>query len=243
MTAVSALLSVQALEKSFGHTVAISGVSFDIYADTVVALAGGNASGKTTLLKVIAGAITPDAGHVEWEGNKLQLGNPYRTRLAGIEMVFQDNALCPDCSVLENLFLGREHSSALGFLAIRKMQRLAREMVERYGFPIPSLDVTPSQLSGGQQKAVAIGRALLSTPRLLLLDEPTAALGVREQNTVLRTLAELKTAGVGILFCTHSPDEILSVADRLLVMKRGKLSHDTNPKNVSRADLTALMSP
>jgi ABC-type sugar transport system ATPase subunit len=235
-------LAVDSLVKSFGNTVAVDGVSFVLSKNEVVALAGGNGSGKTTLLKMIAGAIVPDNGQVEWDGQKLIPGNPHRRRLLGIEMVFQDGALCPDCSVLENLFLGREKLSRLGFLAKRDMRELAKTLIASYNFFIPSLDATPKQLSGGQQKAVSIGRALLSRPRLLLLDEPTAALGVKEQETILRTLSELKSAGVCIVFCTHSPDEILSVADRLLVLRRGGLVHDHGLQGISKPELAILMS-
>jgi simple sugar transport system ATP-binding protein len=242
MTCGSTILRVEALAKAFGSTIAIAEVSFAISTGEVVALTGGNGSGKSTLLKIIAGAISPDAGLMSWGGQALAAGNPHKTRLEGIEMVFQDLALCPECSVLENLFLGREQVSKLGFLQRKNMKRLAEDMIKRYELPIPSLNVTPMQLSGGQQKAVAIGRALLTKPRLLLLDEPTAGLGVKEQQTILRTLGELRTGGVAIIICTHSPDEVLSTADRVLILRRGELVFDGSLTNMSRADLAVLMS-
>jgi ABC-type sugar transport system ATPase subunit len=191
MSSTPTTLAVKSLSRVFGQTVAVAGVTFETSTSEVVALAGGNGSGKTTLLKMIAGALLPDGGYVEWSGHRLTAGNPHKTRLEGIEMVFQDGALCPDRSVLENLFLGRERLARFGFLASGDMRRLAIDMIERSGFRIPGLDITPKQLSGGQQKAIAIGRALLSRPRLLLLDEPTAALGVKEPETTLRTIGEL----------------------------------------------------
>jgi ABC-type sugar transport system ATPase subunit len=156
-------------------------------------------------------------------------------------MVFQDCALCPECSVWENLYLGREIVSIWGFLAIRKMKDRARQMIAHYDLPIPDMDIKVRELSGGQQKAVAIGRALLSAPRLLILDEPTAALGVREQETVLRVIRELRSRGTGIIFCTHAPDEILSVAERILVLNRGRLAHDLKIAGMSRPQVQNLM--
>lgn len=230
------------LAKAFGRTVAITGVSFDLATGTVVALLGGNGSGKSTLLKMISGAIAPDSGQVEWAGRPLAAGQPHGARRAGIEMVFQDGALCGDCTVLENLFLGREPLTRLGFLRMGEMKRLAREVVEHYELPIPNLAVTAGHLSGGQQKAVAIGRALLSRPRLLLLDEPTAALGVKEQAVVLKVIGDLAASGVGILFCTHSPEETLAIAERALVLRRGELVRDQPLEGLSKGEVALLMS-
>ncbi len=235
-------LTVDNIVKRFGETAAVGGVSFSIASTDVVALAGGNGSGKTTLLRIIAGALMPDSGSVIWEGQPLRCGNSRDTRNRGIEMVFQDCALCPDATVVDNLFLGREPISALGFLKLRQMQDEAQQMIERYHLPIPSLTTQTRYLSGGQQKAVAIGRALLSKPRLLLLDEPTAALGVKEQKIILNTLIELRSAGVGIILCTHSPDEILLVAQRVLALRRGELVHNKPIGELSRNELALVMS-
>jgi ABC-type sugar transport system ATPase subunit len=228
--------------KHFGRTLAVAGISFSVSTTEVIALAGGNGSGKSTLLKILAGVIAPTSGHVDWNGQRLLPGRPMEARRRGIEIVFQDLALCPDCSVLENLFLGREPTSRFGFVALREMKRSASEMVDRYRFPIPSLAATPRELSGGQQKAVAIGRALLSKPKFLLLDEPTASLGVKEQGTILRTIGELKSTGVGVILCTHSPDEILAIADRVLVLRCGQLINDIPLDGMSKQDLAILMS-
>ena len=241
MTEASIVLSAVSLSKSFGSTLAVSGITVTISSNEVVALAGGNGSGKTTLLKMIAGTLIPDSGYLALDGRRLTPGNPHSRRLEGIEMVYQDCALCPDCSVLENLFLGREIITKLGFLNLTDMRHQARAMIAHYGFAIPNLRIATKYLSGGQQKAVAIGRSLLSGPRVLLLDEPTASLGVKEQDTILGTLGELRSSG-GVVFCTHSPRDILAVADRVLVLRVGELVHDRSLQGVSETELAIMMS-
>lgn len=235
-------LVVEKLCKSFGQNVAVAAANFFLKSNEIVALAGGNGSGKSTLLKMIFGAVVPDSGYLQWNGQVLKAGNPGQARALGIEMVFQDCALCGDVSVLENLFLGQEPLSVCGFLKTNQMRARAREIIDSYQLPIPNLEANTKDLSGGQQKAVAIGRALLSNPKLLLLDEPTAALGVKEQQIILQALIELKSSGVGILISTHSPDEIATVADRVLVLQRGQLVRNQPAVEISRAELAILMS-
>jgi len=242
MSDTSQLLVCKELTKTFGGTVAISGVSFMVSDKEVLALAGGNGSGKSTLMKMIAGALIPDTGSVEFDGISLKPGNTHFARERGIAMVYQDCALCPDASVLENLFLGREPITSLGFLKIAQMRQKAAELLEHYDLPIVNLDAKAGQLSGGQQKAVAIGRALLSHPRLLMLDEPTAALGVKEQKIICEMVKELKSKGVSIILCTHLPSEILMLADRVIVLRRGELVRNQSAKEITETDLAVLMS-
>lgn len=235
-------LSVENLSKQFGKTTAVGGVSFSGSTDELMALVGGNGSGKSTLLRIIAGALLPDDGRVLWRGKTLEAGNAGAARDEGISMVFQNGALCPGASVLENLFLGREMVNILGFLERAKMREAAAQVIGDYKWPLPDLNAKAWSLSGGQQKSLAIARALLSRPKLLLLDEPTAALGVREKDMLLQTLHGLKANGVGIIFCSHSPQEVLSVADRLLVMRQGKLVCDRSTRGMSLAELAMVMS-
>ncbi len=242
MLADQKLLAVEKLTKAFGNTVAVSEASFSVSPQEIVALAGGNGSGKSTLMKMIAGALIPDAGRVEFDGISLKPGNTHLARERGIAMVYQDCALCPDASVLENLFLGREPVSNLGFLKIGQMRQKVIELLEQYDLPIVNLDAQTGQLSGGQQKAIAIGRALLSHPRLLMLDEPTAALGVKEQKIICEMIKDLKSKGVSIILCTHSPSEILMLADRVIVLRRGELVRNQSAKEITETDLAVLMS-
>ncbi len=235
-------LVVQKLVKHYGLTLAVSAVSFSVTSNEIVALVGGNGSGKSTLLKMIAGAIVADSGVVSWDGTTLRNGDSGHARSHGIEMVFQDCALCPDVSVVDNLFLGREPSNYFGFLKRDQMYAEAQQLIDYYRLPIPSLDAACRHMSGGQQKAVAIGRALLSKPKLLILDEPTAALGVKEQQRMVATLKELHALGVGIIICSHSPEEILAIAERGLVLRRGELVHDVMLNQISQNELAILMS-
>jgi ABC-type sugar transport system ATPase subunit len=235
-------LVVRDLVKSYQSTVALQGVSFAIRTSEIIAIAGGNGAGKTTLLKIIAGAVAPDSGHVEFNGVKLRPGDVRGARAQGISMVFQDGALCPDATVLDNLFLGSECRTNLGFLRMRQMRSLAVDMINHYRLPLPSLTSLVRDLSGGQQKATALGRALLYKPKLLLLDEPTSALGVREQGMVIESLVGLSQRGVKIVFCTHSPDEILGAARRLIVLRRGELVKDQPLNGIKRSELAVLMS-
>ncbi len=235
-------LSVENLSKAFGDSVAVAGVSFAMSRKEVVALAGGNGSGKSTLLKIIAGVISKDAGQIVVDAATLTGGNVQEARASGIQMVFQDGALCLDASVLENMFLGCEPQSPLGFLKIAQMRNRAVKLIDDYVLPIPNIDSKVRTLSGGQRKAVAIGRALLSEPRFLLLDEPTAALGVKEQKILATTIGELSNKGVGIILCTHSPDEILNIASRVLILRRGELIADECTKGLDKASLALQMS-
>jgi simple sugar transport system ATP-binding protein len=222
--------------------VAVAQVSFVMFKQEVVALAGGNGSGKSTLLKIIAGVIAPDAGQIVVDDCALAGGSVQEARAHGIQMVFQDGALCLDASVLENMFLGCELQSRLGFLKIAQMRLQASTLISHYQLPIPDIDAKVRTLSGGQRKAVAIGRALLSEPQFLLLDEPTAALGVKEQQILAATIGELSQKGVGVIFCTHSPDEILSITSRVLILRRGELVADERTEGLNKASLALQMS-
>lgn len=237
-----ATFEVAGISKSYGATRAVDDVTFTGSSAESIALTGGNGSGKSTLLRILVGALLPDSGSFIFNTVPLGDGKPRRAKETGIEMVFQDSGYCPGASILENLFLGGEPHGPLGFVRLRQMRHQAREIVQRLGLPLRELDVQVRELSAGQQKAVAICRALLSKPRLLLLDEATANLGVREQEMVMNTFAQLKTEGIGFVCCTHSPDEVLAFADRLLVMRQGKLSEDRPVKGISRAELAIMMS-
>lgn len=236
------VLTVAGISKAFGSTLAVQQFDVEAKSRECIALVGGNGSGKTTVLKIVAGVLRPDSGSVVFDGVTLGDGNPKRSRNAGIEMVYQHSGHCPNASVLENLFLGRELSGRSGFVNLSQMKSLSREMIERLRLPLPNLNAKVRELSGGQQKAVAICRAMLANPRLLLLDEATANLGVREQQVVMLAFQQLKDRGIGFVFSTHSPDEVMAFADRILVMRRGKLSEDRGVNGLSRSDLAMMMS-
>lgn len=240
------ILSSESLTKAFGSNVAVSGVSLKVSSGEILALVGSNGSGKSTLLKMIYGSLVPDSGCTKLNGVPLKEGNPHDARARGIEMVFQDkdqeSKLCPSISVIENLFLGREPLSTLGMIRWRQMQAKVNRLVEHYALSLPPLIAKVGQLSGGQQKAVAIGRALLSAPRILLLDEPTASLGVTERGLVHKAITDLKSSGVGIILCSHSLEEVAKVADRVIALRLGELIADKALGGVSETEIALLMS-
>jgi ABC-type sugar transport system ATPase subunit len=245
MTEKVAQLTGESLSKTFGVNVALSQVSFQVSTGEILAIVGGNGSGKSTLLKITYGNLKADSGRVSVDGNTLKQ-DPHESRMHGVEMVFQDKddeaKLCSGLSVLENLFLGREPTSRLGIISISKMHQMATEVINHYRFPFPSLGSTVRHLSGGQQKAVAIGRALLSRPRFLLLDEPSASLGLTERGFVHEALNELKAAGVGIILCSHSLEEVMKIADRVMALRSGQMRIDTRVTGMSAKDIALLMS-
>lgn len=240
------VLYAEGLTKAFGSNLAVSKVGFSVSSGEIVALVGSNGSGKSTLLKIIYGTLVPDSGCTKLDGITLKQGNPHEARARGIEMVFQDkdeeSKLCPGISVIENLFLGREPTSRLGIVQLRQMHERAKQIVEHYAFSLPPLGARVGYLSGGQQKAVAIGRALLSEPRILLLDEPTASLGLTEKRFVHRAVNELRSSGVGIVLCSHSLEEVMQVADRVVALRSGELIADERLVGTSEVDIALLMS-
>jgi ABC-type sugar transport system ATPase subunit len=240
------LLSCDGITKAFGSNLAVSGVSLVVASGETVALVGSNGSGKSTLMKIIYGTVIPDSGCTKINGDRVKPGSPHQSRERGVEMVFQDkdeeSRLCPVVSVLENLFLGREPMSRWGLVRVHEMKERAGDMVRHYTLSLPPLDAQFGRLSGGQQKAVAIGRALLSGPRILLLDEPTASLGVTERGFVHQALLDLKSLGVGILLCSHSLQEVMLVADRVAALRSGELIANERISVVSETEIALFMS-
>jgi ABC-type sugar transport system ATPase subunit len=239
-------LSAEGLRKAFGPNLAVSNASFAVSSGEIVALIGSNGSGKSTLLKLIYGRLVPDAGFTRVNGSRLKPGNPHQARERGIEMVFQDkdeeSKLCPGISVLENLFLGRETASRFGLLRFRRMDEHARLLFDSYKMSVPRFGAIVGELSGGQQNAVAIGRALLSRPSILLLDEPTASLGISETKVVHHSISELRAAGVAIVLCSHSLSEVMELADRLVALRAGEIVANQPRAEVSDHDVALLMS-
>jgi len=242
----AARLSAEGLRKSFGPNVAVSDATFAVSSGEIVALVGSNGSGKSTLLKLIYGRLVPDAGCTRVNGSVLKAGNPHLARECGIEMVFQDrdeeSKLCPGISVLENLFLGREIASRLGLLRFRKMAEHAKLVFDSYKMSVPPLDAIVGELSGGQQKAVAIGRVLLSRPSILLLDEPTTSLGISETRVVHSSISELKTAGVAIVLCSHSLSEVMDLGDQVVALRGGAIVANQKCAELHEHDVALLMS-
>lgn len=240
-----ALLSVQEVYKRFGSVEVLRGVTFALEAGEVVGLVGDNGAGKSTLMKIITGVYSPDAGQILFNGQSLtaSVHSPARARALGIEMVYQDLALARQQDVAANIFLGREPQRRLwGWVSVvdrPAMERAAEGVLERLGIRLPNLRLPVGRLSGGQQQIVAIARALTFNPRLLILDEPTAALAVREVEHVLEVIRELRRKGIAVILISHRLPDIFAVTDRILVLRQGVVAADLKTAATSMAEVVA----
>ena len=223
MTHTRPVLSARGIHKSFGPVLALDGVDLDVREHEVVALVGDNAAGKSTLAKVIAGVLSPDTGTVVVDGRTVPPGSPATARAMGVATVFQDLALAENLDVVQNLFLGQELAGAGGVgLDEAAMENRAREILTSLTSRIPSVRTPLSTLSAGQRQTVAIARTQLGSPKLVLLDEPTASLSVAQTAEVLTHVQSLRDLGHGVLLISHNLSDVLAVADRVEVLRHGR---------------------
>ncbi len=243
------VLAVEGVTKRFGAVRALRDVSVEVLAGEVVGLIGDNGAGKSTLVGVMSGAIRPDEGTIFVDGEERTFASPAEARSAGIETVFQNLALVPTLNIAENVFLRRERygpgraGRALHRLHKSAMRREVQAGFERFGVVLPPVRTKVSALSGGQRQAVAITRAVLWGSHVVLMDEPAAALGVKQTELVLSLVERLKSHGVGILFISHNMQHVLRVADRVVVMRLGAKVADFNVhEQTTGTDLVAMMT-
>ncbi|MFI6279738.1 ATP-binding cassette domain-containing protein [Streptomyces sp. NPDC050988] len=215
------LLALRGVSKRFAAVQALVDVELEIRAGEVVALVGDNAAGKSTLVKVISGVGPADKGVIEWQGNAVQIKRPQDAQMLGISTVYQDLAMCGNLDVVGNLYLGRE-IHRLGILNEVEMERRTRELLQTLSIRIPDVRAPLATLSGGQRQVVAITRSFLSAPRLLLLDEPTASLGIEQTNQLLDLIEQVRDRGTGVLLISHNMGDIKAVADRIAVLRLGR---------------------
>ncbi|AQA14779.1 ATP-binding cassette domain-containing protein [Streptomyces malaysiensis] len=215
------LLALSGVFKRFGAVQALTDVELEIHAGEVIALVGDNGAGKSTLVKVIAGVEPADTGTVEWRGHSVHIGRPHDAQHLGIATVYQDLALCDNLDVVGNLFLGRE-LSRIGVLDEVEMERRTRALLATLSIRIPDVRRPVVSLSGGQRQTVAISRALLGEPRLVMLDEPTAALGIEQTVQVLDLVERLRERGLGVLLISHNLGDVKAVADWVAVLRLGR---------------------
>ena len=218
-----ALLRLHHINKNFGAVQALVGVDLDIPAGQVTALAGDNGAGKSALIKCIAGIHTPDGGEIRWEGHPVHIRTPRDAAALGIETVHQDLALCDNLDIVQNMFLGRERSSHLA-LNEESMETSAAETLTSLAVTtVRSIRQPVASLSGGQRQSVAIAKAVLWNSRLVIMDEPTAALGVAQTAMVLALVRRLADQGLAVLLVSHNMNDVFEVADRVAVLRLGRL--------------------
>ncbi|MTE21475.1 ATP-binding cassette domain-containing protein [Streptomyces sp. TRM43335] len=215
------VLALRGISKRFGAVQALTDVDLEVHAGEVVALVGDNGAGKSTLVKTIAGVGPADEGVFEWEGRPVEVNRPHDAQDLGIATVYQDLALCDNLDVVGNLFLGREIIRA-GVLDEIEMERRARELLDTLSIRIPSVRIPVASLSGGQRQTVAIARSMLGEPKLVILDEPTAALGVEQTAQVLDLVERLRERGHAVILISHNMADVKAVADKVAVLRLGR---------------------
>ena len=245
MADVQPILQVKDLYKRFGGLVAVDHVSLDIHPGEVVGLLGDNGAGKSTLIKMISGAYKPDGGQLLLNGEAVSFSTPLEARRRGIETIYQDLALCDNLDAGANIFLGRERMRRqLGIIRVLDrpyMLREARQVLDQLDIRIPELRTPIRQLSGGQRQAVSIARAVYWKAHLMIMDEPTAALGVPEQLKVLELIRTLRNQGVPVILISHNMLDVFAVADRVIVMRRGSKSGERRISETNENEVVGLM--
>jgi ABC-type sugar transport system ATPase subunit len=243
----AALLEVRGVSKAYGHVQALIDVSMRVDAGEIVALVGDNSAGKSTLVKLIAGAHRPDEGAIFVAGEEVDFHSPLDARERGIETVYQDLALAPDLSVWANLFLGREQyvrgpGRIVGWMDKRVMRERAQAELVRLQIPIPDVDVAVDALSGGQRQAVAVARSIAWGRRLVMMDEPTANLGVDEQEKVAGLVRRLAEQQLAVLLVSHNLAQVFELAQRVVVLRRGRRVAVRSIEKTTREEIVGLIT-
>jgi simple sugar transport system ATP-binding protein len=215
------LLEMTGVHKYFGRVHALAGMDFAIWPGEVLGLCGDNGAGKSTLIKVISGYHAADEGQTRWLGKEVKFRSPHDARTVGIETVYQEQALAPHLSIARNIFMGREPTTTLGLMDQKKMAAQSMAALDSLGLKIRSADIPVATLSGGQRQGVAIARVIHFKAKLVILDEPTIALAVKEVREVLEFVRHLRSEGVAVIFISHTLYHVFDVADRIVVMAHG----------------------
>jgi D-xylose transport system ATP-binding protein len=240
-------LEMRGIRKSFGSVEALRGVDLEVRPGEIMALVGDNGAGKSTLVKTLSGAGVADAGTIRVDGQLVSIGSPQDAVSAGIETVYQDLALCDNLDVVANLYLGRELRSPekglfARFLARQRMSHHARRVLDELAVTLPSLGTPVAALSGGQRQAIAVGRAVLWGSKVVVLDEPTAALGVQQTATVYRLIRTLSERGVSVVVISHNMVDVFQLADRITVLRLGAGAGVFDPSQSTPQDVIAAIT-
>ncbi|GAA1525006.1 ATP-binding cassette domain-containing protein [Streptomyces albidochromogenes] len=235
------VLALRGVSKRFGAVQALTDVELEVHAGEVVALVGDNGAGKSTLVKTIAGVHPIDDGVIEWEGSTVRINRPHDAQNLGIATVYQDLALCDNIDVVGNLYLGREIRKR-GVLNEVEMERRALELLTTLSIRIPSVRIPIASLSGGQRQTVAIARSMLGEPKLVILDEPTAALGVEQTAQVLDLVERLRERGHAVILISHNMADVKAVADKVAVLRLGRNNGVFDVKTTSQEEIISAIT-
>ncbi len=243
------ILKGRNLTKRYGKVVALDNCDFDLYPGEILAVIGDNGAGKSTLIKALSGAVVPDSGTVELESQKVQFASPNDARHAGIETVYQTLAVSPALSIADNMFMGREirkpgwRGTLLRQLDKAAMEKAAREKLNDLGLmTIQNINQAVETLSGGQRQGVAVARAAAFGSKVIILDEPTAALGVKESRKVLELILDVRSRGIPIILISHNMPHVFEVADRIHIHRLGSRLCVVDPKDYTMSDAVAFMT-
>jgi fructose transport system ATP-binding protein len=242
------VLEARKIVKRYGHVTALDGANLELRAGEVLAVIGDNGAGKSTMVKVLCGAVVPDEGQVLLDGVPVHFSSPMDPRKRGIETVYQDLAVAPALDIATNLFLGREVrcrgilGSWFRLLDKRRMKSEAQKEMAELKFRLPSIESAVEDLSGGQRQGVAVARSAIFARRLVIMDEPTAALGVRESGEVLNLIRTIRDRGLPVLLISHNMPHVFELADRIHIMRLGRRVALTTPKEHSMGEVVAIMT-
>jgi D-xylose transport system ATP-binding protein len=247
MSSDDPLLEVNGVSKRFGPVQALDRVDFEVRGGEVVGLVGDNGAGKSTLVKTIAGIHSPDGGEIRFAGEQVSISRPHDATALGIATVYQDLALCDNLDVVANVFLGQEEISPGPGQATRqldeaKMEHRAGELLSSLAVTIPSVRTEVGTLSGGQRQQVAVARSLLGEPKVVLLDEPTAALGVPQTKQVLELIGRLRERGLGVVVISHNLANVFEVADRIVVLRLGRAAGDFKAESTTEEHVVSAIT-
>lgn len=246
--AEAVVLQARNLVKRYGHVTALDGADLELRTAEILAVIGDNGAGKSTLIKALAGALTPDSGEIWLDGRQVHFKNPSDARVAGIETVFQDLAVAPAMSIAENLFLGREirrtgfAGTVLRMLDKRRMLRESAAHLAELKIGVGSMTQAVETLSGGQRQSVAVARSAAFARHVVIMDEPTAALGVKESGMVLELIRAVRDRGLAVVLISHNMPHVFEIANRIHVQRLGKRVAVLNPRQVSMSDAVAVMT-
>lgn len=242
------LLEARGLVKHYGHVVALDHADFELYPGEILAVIGDNGAGKSTLIKALSGAVIPDQGEIYLNGQRVHFRSPHDARKAGIETAYQNLAVSPSLNIVENLFMGREIrrpgvlGSVFRMLDKKKMLEEGTRYMDDLGFRIQSMEQPVETLSGGQRQGVAVARSAAFARNLIIMDEPTAALGVKESGMVLDLIRQVRDRGLPVILISHNMPHVFELADRIHIQRLGRRAAVIKPDDYSMSDAVAIMT-